>query len=114
MITPLADRNLAEIEFFGRYGEPQTAFWHNQNACTGFPCVIHHPSDHPMRSWTMTLRETALIERLCAHNIGHPDPDSWRAFNRITYGTEDVSYGYQVHGCDGCCARQPTTIRETW
>lgn len=32
-----------------------------------------------------------MMERMCPHGIGHPDPDEI---------TLDV-----VHGCDGCCIK---------
>ena len=48
--------------------------------------------------WVKTIRrETGLIEHICKHGIGHPDPDSlaWLK-NR---GSKDGG----IHGCDGCC-----------
>ena len=31
-----------------------------------------------------------IMERICPHGVGHPDPD-------------DVLNQDRVHGCDGCC-----------
>jgi len=70
---------------------------HQPSACAGRPCCIHDPSDHPLRDaplhWRSDLR---LMERVCAHRVGHPDPDD------RTVRTVD---GADVHGCDGCCRR---------
>ena len=71
---------------------------HSADKCAGENCVIHNPSEHCMRNWRMHLRETTLVERICEHGIGHPDPDSVKALNKITGQT---SWG--IHGCDGCC-----------
>lgn len=43
--------------------------------------------------------DTGVMERLCPHGVGHPDPDSLRYFER-----HDI-HGFGVHGCDGCCAK---------
>jgi len=61
------------------------------------PCPFHAPSDHLMKDWTPLIRETALVERICPHGVGHPDPDSVAYFAR--HGTP----GLGMHGCDGCC-----------
>lgn len=71
---------------------------HAPTLCRGEFCCIHNPSDHKMQHWPMNLRETGLIERLCPHGVGHPDPDSVDWMNSVT---KQNSWG--VHGCDGCC-----------
>jgi hypothetical protein len=54
------------------------------------PCAIHWPSQHHMRTWPQHWRgDRGIIERVCDHGVGHPDPDD-RDRNK-------------VHGCDGCC-----------
>ena len=64
---------------------------HYASKCIGRPCCIHNPSDHHMRSWPQNFRQDrGMMERICPHGIGHPDPDD---------PTTDT-----VHGCDGCCA----------
>lgn len=63
--------------------------------------MIHNPTKHHMREWDVVLRETGLMERLCPHGIGHPDPDSAAHF-----GPE-----WGIHGCDGCCSEE---IRTLW
>lgn len=70
---------------------------HRQADCVA-PCAIHSPSHH-MADWPMVMRgdKDMLIERTCAHGVGHPDPDSLRF---IEQGTNTY---LGVHGCDGCC-----------
>ncbi len=54
------------------------------------PCAIHWPSQHHMRSWPQHWRsDRGIIERLCDHGTGHPDPDD-KSRDRL-------------HGCCGCC-----------
>lgn len=74
---------------------------HPSSACAGSFCCLHNPSDHHMVDWMLNLRASGLMERLCRHGIGHPDPDSLAWLKRN--GLE----GYEVHGCCGCC--QPCT-----
>ena len=63
---------------------------HRSKVCEGLPCTIHNRSDHHMRSWAQYYRsDRGMMERICPHGIGHPDPDD---------PTED-----RIHGCDGCC-----------
>lgn len=73
---------------------------HDRSVCEaeGFPCCIHNPSLHAMVEEPMLLRETSLVERLCRHGIGHPDPDSAGYFARR-------GHNMGVHGCDGCCVK---------
>lgn len=59
-------------------------------------CCIHNPSDHHMVTWPQNWRaDRALMERVCPHGVGHPDPDGL------------FRDGDDVHGCDGCCHRRP-------
>jgi hypothetical protein len=76
---------------------------HDPGECLGPFCSIHRPSDHPLRNEPFVWRPDrfGLLERLCVHGIGHPDPDSL-AYIR-SQGVEESG----VHGCDGCCARPP-------
>jgi hypothetical protein len=75
--------------------------WHHTKAmCDGAPCPFHAPSLHAMIEEPMHLRETGLIERLCKHGVGHPDPDSAAYWDRV-YGHESGTW--MMHGCDGCC-----------
>lgn len=74
---------------------------HPGERCAGQPCCLHSPSEHHMREWPLNWRnDRQLMERLCPHGVGHPDPDD------LAYG-EQVSPGSTrwrgIHGCDGCC-----------
>lgn len=64
---------------------------HDPSYCANRPCPVHRRSDHPMRAMRQHWRDDRrLMERICEHGVGHPDPDSppWTDW---------------VHGCDGCC-----------
>lgn len=70
---------------------------HPPESCAGRACVVHHPSDHHMRGWLLNWRDDrGLMERLCPHGIGHPDPDD------LAYQLS-VGRDVGVHGCDRCC-----------
>ena len=65
---------------------------HTEADCIVQPCPIHAPSDHHMVDWPQHWRgDRGIIERICPHGIGHPDPDCIDG------------WGGGVHGCDGCC-----------
>lgn len=67
---------------------------HLKKNCSGGHCVIHSPSSHSMIDFPTHWRsDRGLMERICAHGIGHPDPDAMA----ILPDWEGV------HGCDGCC-----------
>jgi hypothetical protein len=82
-------------------GTGQTVYVHDKEKCKGNFCVIHNPSDHHMKDWKTHWRDDRrIMERICKHGIGHPDPDDL-AF-RLKNGMSD-SKG--IHGCDGCCSK---------
>lgn len=72
---------------------------HPASACADDPaCVIHKPSDHHMRQWPLNWRDdTKVMERLCSHGVGHPDPDA------CDFAERQGRTHYGIHGCDGCC-----------
>jgi hypothetical protein len=76
---------------------------HSASVCANDPhCCIHNPSVHRLDSAKMNWRaDKGLMERICEHGIGHPDPDDI-AHKRRTIG-EDYASAMAVHGCDGCC-----------
>lgn len=77
---------------------PMDVAVHGREACEGRACVIHHPSDHHMRTWPTTYRaDLGVTERMCPHGVGHPDPDD------IAYHTSRGQDHLSIHGCDGCC-----------
>lgn len=69
---------------------------HDLEACAGQACSIHNPSEHALNAAPLYWRGH-VMERICPHGIGHPDPDDldWRR------RTGQPANG--VHGCDGCC-----------
>ena len=85
----------AEVAFWLKFGNTI----HKPDDCATDPvCVVHNPTDHHMRDWRLNWRgDRGIVERICPHGIGHPDPDQfeyWRSLGREYEA---------VHGCDGCC-----------
>lgn len=63
---------------------------HDEGRCAGEHCCIHNPSDHAMRDFPRYWRaDRGLMERICPHGVGHPDPDQ--------------RFADTTHGCCGCC-----------
>lgn len=79
---------------------------HSRDDCKGDNCVIHNPSSHKMVNWPTHWRDDRyLMERICPHGIGHPDPDdlAYKAL-LVKEGKSKINLKYEgVHGCDGCC-----------
>jgi len=72
---------------------------HDKKDCEGRNCPIHNPSDHHMKDWPTHWRhDRKLMERICKHGVGHPDPDDLAYKKKM--GLPD-SEG--IHGCCGCC-----------
>lgn len=81
-------------------GTGQIIIVHEEKICGEF-CCIHNPSDHHMKDWPTHWRDDRLLmERMCPHGIGHPDPDDLAFKKRNGYPD---SKG--IHGCDGCCSK---------
>lgn len=75
---------------------------HGPGQCSGEFCSIHNPSDHPLKDSPFNWRaDRGLLERVCDHGVGHPDPDGLAHLARLK-GKEFASVE-SVHGCDGCC-----------
>jgi len=69
---------------------------HERQNCMSEICCVHNPSNHHMREWKQHWRDDRqVMERICVHGIGHPDPDDLRIRSGNDAGT---------HGCDGCCS----------
>lgn len=82
-------------------GTGQTIQVHNAEDCRGPFCVIHNPSVHPLADGPTHWREDRhLMERLCPHGIGHPDPDG------VAFLPAKQRQMESTHGCDGCCRTQ--------
>lgn len=87
-------------------GTGQVVKVHAENDDCKNGCVIHNPTNHSMRDFPTHWRDDrGIMERLCPHGVGHPDPDGME-FIRKTRG-EKAMYYESVHGCDGCCAPKP-------
>lgn len=85
-------------------GTGQKLLVHSKEDCKAEFCVIHNPSIHSMRGFATHWRsDRGLMERVCAHGIGHPDPDDL-AFKELM---KPGSFKYEsIHGCDGCCIHE--------
>lgn len=78
---------------------------HSRKHCQNreLPCVVHSPSAHKMSGWPLRwCSDTQVMERMCPHDIGHPDPD------HIAYvqSSQEFYTSYSTgadHECDGCC-----------
>lgn len=65
-------------------------------------CVIHNPSPEAVAiGYTHWRADRNMMERICEHGVGHPDPDA-QAWRERTFGERD-----DLHGCDGCCSPSP-------
>lgn len=95
-----ADR-LAEMEL-SYMGTGELIHHHRADQCEGQHCALHNPSGHHMTTWPLHFRadRPPLLERICAHGVGHPDPDSAAWLNQ-----EAPQGAWSIHGCDGCCGR---------
>jgi len=72
-------------------------YTHPNFACKNQNCTIHNRSMHSMRHYPQHWREDrSLMERICEHGVGHPDPDEYRL-------NGPSSWAEHIHGCDGCC-----------
>lgn len=84
-------------------GTGQVVNVHEGDQCAGRDCVIHNPSTHHMNGWPTHWRgDRGLMERICKHGVGHPDPDHMSHIKRL----HDAGLTHEpdgMHGCDGCC-----------
>ena len=75
---------------------------HKKDLCAGQQCTVHNLSKHSMRSFPQHWRsDRAIMERICEHGVGHPDPDEYKLLGK--HGWAEA-----VHGCDGCCMEANT------
>ena len=72
---------------------------HDESDCADQPaCIIHRPTEHEMSDWPLHWRgDRGIFERICAHGVGHPDPD------QFYYWAKRGELWQEVHGCCGCC-----------
>jgi hypothetical protein len=84
------------METYVLVGGRERLIVHSRDTCDGGRCLVHNPSNHHMRKWRQNWRQDrGIMERLCEHGTGHPDPDD----RKVRMG----SWAEGVHGCDGCC-----------
>ena len=75
---------------------------HDPAGCEGEVCPIHTPTEHHMRRWPLHWRDDrGILERICRHGCGHPDPDHFPRWDECGWGAN------AVHGCCGCCREVP-------
>jgi hypothetical protein len=77
---------------------------HPFTKCDGTVCALHNRTDHAMRSFPQHWRyDRGLIERICPHGVGHPDPDQ-RGYLVQRYGERRADAEF-IHGCcwERCC-----------
>ena len=84
-----------------RVNETQVIWAHDSSQCAqDSVCSIHNPSAAAeaigVRHWR---NDRKMMERICTHGIGHPDPDQVSYWKSV--GLDTFTLG--VHGCDGCC-----------
>ena len=104
VLHKLAAARIEELEemIYGPKLEHSTARLsevHGLGSCAGDFCTIHNRSNHNMRSFPQHWRaDRGIMERICPHGVGHPDPDSPWEFDSYMW----------IHGCDGCCGTTET------
>ena len=77
--------------------------FHGPEVCGGRPCPFHAPSPHPLAAAPILMPATVgelVAERVCEHQVVHPDPDSL-ALAVIFDPAHEGEAG--LHPCDGCC-----------
>lgn len=73
---------------------------HSPVVCAGRACVLHSPSSHHMCDWVLHWRDDrGIMERICSHGVGHPDPDD------LAFQVSRGNHSAGTHGCDGCCVQ---------
>ena len=87
--------------------------------CDKHGCVIHNPSKHCTDDLPQHFRsDTGLMERICPHGTGHPDPDSVAYFLRQD---PKKNSWVGIHGCCGvtvdgvmhsCCSEEARAERD--
>lgn len=71
---------------------------HDSSKCEGRSCSLHSRTNHLMRGNRQVWRgDLGVIERICDHGVGHPDPDDRPYLETVDNGL------FLLHGCDGCC-----------
>lgn len=81
----------------------QVIMAHERETCADDAfCAVHKPSQHSMSEFPQHWRQDRqLMERICPHGVGHPDPDHMAFY--AMHHTAKQTATESVHGCDGCC-----------
>jgi hypothetical protein len=83
-------RHLGENRWEDDFGNLLVGLHSIKNCAREF-CTIHNNSNHSMKEFPQMWRDDkSIMERICSHGVGHPDPD-------------EISLDV-IHGCDGCCS----------
>lgn len=96
----------ANLPATDRFGFPASTILrtHAASICVP-PCPLHAPSHHPLRDAPLLWRaDVGVFERVCAHGVGHPDPDSVSFLRYVLPFDEFEGRALDRHGCDGCCS----------
>lgn len=87
-------------------GTNQKIMVHDKEKCKGRHCVIHNPSNHNMKDWPTHWRnDRKIMERICSHGVGHPDPDDLE-FRKSQEPDESKHKYLDIHGCCNCCCEK--------
>lgn len=85
---------------------------HAAGTCVGAFCCIHDPSNHSLKNAPRNWRgDRNLMERICEHGVGHPDPDDL-AYHRLIDGSPDADDESWARGVHGCCHERCCSSRE--
>ena len=89
-----------EFEYQSLENTNAMLYAHTDGLCMGEACTLHKRTDHSMRRFPQLWRtDRKIMERICPHSVGHPDPDEYK----IIEGLDDGA-----HDCDGCCIQFAT------
>jgi hypothetical protein len=92
-------------KFFDDFGNIITNVHMPTDMCVKVGCCIHAPTLHRLIEFKQLWRsDVHLMERICPHGVGHPDPDHID-YVKATRGLQRAATE-SVHGCDGCCRKE--------
>lgn len=101
------DEEMSSLHDVWTDGNGAKWYVHKRNiGCDIDGCAIHNPSYHPLSDAKQLIRtdKYMLIEDICKHGVGHPNPDS------ASFISKKIGYtSIWVHGCDGCCQETKET-----
>lgn len=81
---------------------------HPASKCAGQACTLHNPSDHHMKDWPMLWRDDRkIMERICPHGAGHPDPDEMAYQATLPDGDSGVHGCHFAEGENRLCCEPP-------